>query len=261
MRLEKVKIKNIKSIKDSGVIYFNGKNPITILAGQNESGKTSFLKALKYFEEGSYDLFEEDDMRMDEIPRVECTFMLSAQELDNLMSVTNKELSDYIKSNGFTLVRSLWDEEHSLRYLNPKDFEVLVNEHNEKVKTEESVSSEDVGKASLTTFYPLSYFGNLRPKVIFYSSFLENNLPHVADTDDIKTNQAVLDFQEVYDISFSDLMVPEITDQKRRAEEKRVNKVAGDSLNKYWNQKIQNEVAEYKYAKSRPQHINCKLFY
>ena len=48
MKLKKFKIKNYKSIVDSGDCYLT--DTITILAGKNESGKTSILEALQDFD-------------------------------------------------------------------------------------------------------------------------------------------------------------------------------------------------------------------
>ena len=48
MKLEKFRIKNYKSIIDSGDCYLT--DTITIFAGKNESGKTSILEALEDFD-------------------------------------------------------------------------------------------------------------------------------------------------------------------------------------------------------------------
>ena len=48
MQLEKLRIKNYRSIVDSGDCYLVDKG-LTILAGKNESGKTSILEALESF--------------------------------------------------------------------------------------------------------------------------------------------------------------------------------------------------------------------
>ncbi len=48
MKISKVRIKNFRSIKDTGEIHFTDK--FFILAGQNESGKSSILEALDSFE-------------------------------------------------------------------------------------------------------------------------------------------------------------------------------------------------------------------
>ena len=48
MKLKKFRIKNFKSITDSGDCYLT--DTITILAGKNESRKTSILEALEDFD-------------------------------------------------------------------------------------------------------------------------------------------------------------------------------------------------------------------
>ena len=47
MRLIKFRIKNFKSIIDTG--YCSFASDLTILVGKNESGKTATLEALRYF--------------------------------------------------------------------------------------------------------------------------------------------------------------------------------------------------------------------
>ena len=47
-RMIKFRIKNYKSIKDSGDCYLS--KGITVLAGKNECGKTSILEALEDFD-------------------------------------------------------------------------------------------------------------------------------------------------------------------------------------------------------------------
>jgi predicted ATP-dependent endonuclease of OLD family len=51
MKIKAFRIKNYRSIKDSGTCYLSGDN-ITILAGKNESGKTAILEALEDFSVG-----------------------------------------------------------------------------------------------------------------------------------------------------------------------------------------------------------------
>lgn len=49
MRVTQIRIQNCKSVKDSGWVPIE--NDITTLLGRNESGKTSFLEAIRYFDE------------------------------------------------------------------------------------------------------------------------------------------------------------------------------------------------------------------
>jgi len=48
MKIDSFRIKNYRSIKDSGICFLSGDN-VTILAGLNESGKSSILEALEDF--------------------------------------------------------------------------------------------------------------------------------------------------------------------------------------------------------------------
>lgn len=57
MILKSFRIKNFRSIKDSGKCYLSPN--ITVLAGKNESGKTNVLEALEKLNKGLK--FEETD--------------------------------------------------------------------------------------------------------------------------------------------------------------------------------------------------------
>jgi predicted ATPase len=50
MKVQKVKTQNFQCIRDSGDIIFD--DHITVLVGENESGKSALLKALSYFNQG-----------------------------------------------------------------------------------------------------------------------------------------------------------------------------------------------------------------
>jgi predicted ATP-dependent endonuclease of OLD family len=135
MILGKVQIQNFKSIQDTGSVYLSKGDLVTILAGQNESGKTSFLSALRFFEEGSYDSFEDEDRRMDESPRIDCTFYLTEEEYVKLKTDTNEAIADYVKKNGFTFVRGETDGDdfESLKWINPDEFKTIVAEYDKSL--------------------------------------------------------------------------------------------------------------------------------
>jgi len=79
MNISAFQIKNYRSIVDSGKCYLSPDN-ITSLIGQNESGKTSVLEALRSFYEGQ---ITDDVLRSDQtFPEITCTFIL--EESDNL---------------------------------------------------------------------------------------------------------------------------------------------------------------------------------
>jgi len=249
-----VQIQNFKSIHDTGPVYLSKGDLVTILAGQNESGKTSFLRALRFFEEGAYESFEEEDRRMDEFPRVDCTFYLTASEYEQLKNDTNTAIADYIKKNGFTFVRGDVDEDdfEKIKWINPAGLESLVVAYHESLNATEE-GEEETGEVDsseveeVEEFSPIKYFRKMRPTMVFYSTFDNSNLPGKADKTEVETSQAIKDFETVYNIDFADLMSEETSDQKRASEEKRVEREAAESLNLYWNQVIANEQVEYEY--------------
>lgn len=111
MKLTAFRIKNFRSIVDS---TWNSLSPdnITSLIGQNESGKTSVLEALKSFYDG---LITDDILRSDlSMPEISCEFDVSDNQLNDifLKFKVPEIISNSIKeSKKIILVRS---------WLNPK---------------------------------------------------------------------------------------------------------------------------------------------
>lgn len=97
MRVEKVRIKNYKSIVDSGDCYLSS-DGLTILAGKNESGKTSFLEALKDFNYGQAIRESARPVSPSKTSKSECmseitvTFLLSENEIQEILSQTYSAL-------------------------------------------------------------------------------------------------------------------------------------------------------------------------
>lgn len=89
MKLKKFRIKNFKSIVDSGDCYLT--DTITILAGKNESGKTSILEALEDFDINQKIRESAKPIKSpDAIPEISITFIVEKSTL--------KEILDEIKS-------------------------------------------------------------------------------------------------------------------------------------------------------------------
>ncbi|MBS1801415.1 MAG: AAA family ATPase [Acidobacteria bacterium] len=84
MKITKFRIKNYKSIIDSGDCYFSDK--LTILAGKNESGKTSILEALEDFDEDRTLRDEAKPIEGDGIPQVSVSFALDAHEIGKILA-------------------------------------------------------------------------------------------------------------------------------------------------------------------------------
>ena len=83
MQVKDYKITNFRSIVDTGWRSFSSDN-VTVLIGQNESGKTSVLAALaKTF---SHNNISDDDKRIGEpLPKVYIRIKLAEEDIDSLV--------------------------------------------------------------------------------------------------------------------------------------------------------------------------------
>lgn len=112
MRLLAFRIKNFRSIVDSGLNNLSSDN-ITVLIGQNESGKTTVLEALRSFYNGA---LTDDMLRSDlSLPEVACLFEMDDDELRNLVSLRGvpPEMSDALRQDKKILVIRSWNEDKS----------------------------------------------------------------------------------------------------------------------------------------------------
>jgi len=94
--LKKVRIKNFNSIKNSDDIVFS--DSVYILAGQNESGKSSVLEAIQVYENDEFDedtLNFEEDSAGNHIQEVSCEYIVKDDFVDSLI----EELNDKFKKD------------------------------------------------------------------------------------------------------------------------------------------------------------------
>jgi len=107
MKIKAFHIRNYRSIVDSGNCFLSHDN-ITALIGQNESGKTSVLEALKSFYEGE---ITDDVLRSDQtFPEITCLFELEGIKLEQLINMNHipHELHDSLKDKQEILLSRKW---------------------------------------------------------------------------------------------------------------------------------------------------------
>ena len=93
MRLKAFRIRNFRSIVDTGWQNLSPDN-ITCLIGQNESGKTSLLEAMKVFYSG---IISEDVLRSDlSLPEVSCRFTIPKGWLITITDNPGTELKELL---------------------------------------------------------------------------------------------------------------------------------------------------------------------
>ena len=110
MQLVAFKIKNFRSIVDTGWHQLAHDN-ITSLIGQNESGKTSILEALKSFHDGK---LIEDMLRSDlSLPEVSCKFTFSFADVENRINKRrlSPEIRKLISAVEYISLTRVWEDD------------------------------------------------------------------------------------------------------------------------------------------------------
>ncbi len=110
MKLTKFRVRNYKSIIDSG--YCSFADDLTILIGKNESGKTAMLEALRDFGNNVRSMSDEVyplDGGSDD-PLVEVHLQLTNDEIQKIQEEAQVKLSDegleYIRQNGLSVTKN-----------------------------------------------------------------------------------------------------------------------------------------------------------
>jgi len=111
MKISAFQIRNYRSIVNTGICYLSYDN-ITSLIGQNESGKTSVLEALRSFYKGQ---ISDDVLRSDQsFPEITCVFELEAEKLEKMVDIVRipEEIREsLLKKTALTIVRK-WTDAH-----------------------------------------------------------------------------------------------------------------------------------------------------
>lgn len=141
MKLIKFRIKDYKSIQDSGWCWLA--SDLTILAGKNESGKSAVLEALHDFDKNksipadAVPLTDDDSK-----PEIEMCFNVETQMVDEIAQRTNMELNqdvrNYLSEHNVTIIKydfSSYRLDDNFRiFLNEKEFEACRQKIDETVE-------------------------------------------------------------------------------------------------------------------------------
>lgn len=238
MRLYSFNITNFKSIIDSGECKISPEDNLIILAGQNESGKTSILEALDFFANGPSKNFAKLHQRQRLIPTVECKFLLDKIDFTKLPeSITDDRVKKYFtKHSEVSLIRGNTETgSHDVIYLAQKTKDDLVNFLEQNKSTKNSPESDDP-TPNLIDLIEKWLVSNIK-SFILYESF-DHLLPGEMTIAEIEKYPAVRDFEKVFKVNFADLAIKD--GREIRREELRINTESSDDLNTYWKQKLED---------------------
>jgi len=136
MQLVAFKIRNFRSIVDTGWHQLAHDN-ITSLIGQNESGKTSILEALKAFHDGR---LIEDMLRSDlSLPEVSCKFSFLFSEVENHIDKRrlNPEIRKLIHSVENISITRVWEDDMDSHMEMGDELEEIFHERADQIRERE----------------------------------------------------------------------------------------------------------------------------
>jgi len=187
MKIKKFRIKNYKSIIDSGDCWLE--DNLTIFAGKNESGKTSILEALEDFDV-ECTLLENVIPLKDAkaIPEISITFSISTDEINGYYESINtaRNISDS-KERTITIIKTY-----------PDNYSV-TDESIELLALNKNNDGQELSPAILERWEQIY---NLIPNFILFRSF-EDAIPSQVSFNELKTNGFINDLERItgYDIS------------------------------------------------------------
>jgi predicted ATP-dependent endonuclease of OLD family len=143
MQLVAFRVQNFRSVVDTGWHKLAHDN-ITSLIGQNESGKTSILEALKAFHEGR---LIEDMLRSDlSLPEVSCRFNFKFSDLEN--RIDKKKLDPEVRKLISTLetisITRKWEDDMDSYMVMGDELQELYNESYDQIRKRELKTLESL---------------------------------------------------------------------------------------------------------------------
>lgn len=282
MKLKKFRIQNYCSITDSGVIEISDNDNVSVFAGQNESGKSSILRALYDFERGE---FEPDSMPFSTGQKptqiVSCTYKI--EQSDDIAEI----LSDIVVDNHELKVeegQKIFDENKLKRI---REFTVTKTNENGEIKTavddnsfkifqaaildkpKEAKEGEEVktneGEETKEKYIDITdeqnadvadLFWQAGPKIVFFDDFCDllPNKIFISAFKEKKTNtegyRAVRNLEKILKTDF--VKKDEEGDSVRRTKEDKENEILSVDFQKDWGQRIHGEnkvVVKYDFQK------------
>ncbi len=228
MKLISFRVKNYKSIKDSGECYLE-KN-ITIFAGKNGSGKSNILEALNKFSTCEFD-FEEDNYNYeDKCPIIQNKYHLSEEELKEIQDKFNIDVdneiiitldtndnenflyeidwkTDFVKiqNNNKKTIEKIIKETGDSKLIIANCYEDVLENYEENIKTTVKKVLETSGFIDIKILMDDvdDYIIKKIPQFV-YQKTIENELKSIITKESIKTNDFHKDISKLLEFNDSD---------------------------------------------------------
>lgn len=279
MKLKEFKIQHYRSVVDSGIIELSESDNVSVFAGQNESGKSSILRALYDFEK---EKFEEDSIPFSTgaIPKqsVSCTYLI--EKGDDFFNVLSKTFIDNyslaVEEGQKVLDRAKIEKLSSFTITKTKEadtVEVSIDEaafqifksailekpeeSAEEAETPANPTQEDAESAKeeqKEKFVDIddennsdiaNLFWSIGPKIVFFDDFCDLLPDRILVSDlqnkntSVKGYRAVKNLEKILNTDF--VTKDTENDSVRRTKEDEENNTVSVNFQKDWGQRIHGE--------------------
>lgn len=252
MKLLTFRIKGFKSITDSGECKLSENDNITVLAGQNEAGKSATLEALDFFRNGAGPDFVRLQKRQDmDSTVVSCKFKIEDTDIIQLNEqINNAQVASFIEQNlTFTATRNSEGGSTQEIVIDPDYYSTLIEDLNTltPIVAEDGVMPIDPAP---TVDETIKKFNEIlikaMPAVTLYRYFTDF-LPSEILVSEIPNNSAVRDFETVFSSNLTTLA--NISDPRQlETTRESLQQKATDDFNVSWSQKLSiTDETKYQY--------------
>jgi len=256
MKLKSFRVTCYKSIVDSGECRLSDYDNITVLAGQNESGKSSILQALRDYENGEIDA---DSLRDDgSTPAITCTYNDFQEDFKNDKLFENVQVTESIRKlvtgiKELKIVKSL-DKEGNVTISFDDEFKAEITKLLEKDNQEISKRNEEAKSGSVVKEEEVHWdlddtldeivqeLISYLPNIIFFDDFCDL-LPDQILISDIKSKnkeakglQAVKNVETILGADFTKL--DDLSDGRRETTQTTYHEAITADFNEKWKQRI-----------------------
>lgn len=276
MRLKSFKVENYRSVTDTGWVELSPRDNVSVFAGQNESGKSSILRALKDYEAGTFDETSSPFViTATPVQAVHCIYQVEPSDnfFDQLnenvmdeLGITEEEASVVLdrakidRIREFTLTRKKAEGTPEELILDNANFQILKSallkkttavelSETEQPASEPKAEAPNEPKAEetnpITASLAASIFWSCTPKIIFFDDFCDL-LPDKILISDLKAKdhkvkgyKAVRNLEKILKTDFTKKDSEQ--DPIRRTKESSENTTLSVDFQEDWGQRIHDE--------------------
>lgn len=191
MKLKKFRIKNYKSIVDSGDCYLT--DTVTILAGKNESGKTSILEALEDFDTEVEIRAEAKPIKQkDATPEVSITFEVDKNSLKEIFGEIG--IDKKFSNNVLVEIVKIFPNEYRISEKSKNELGIKDEAKQSKIRKEIEKSLQIIKKIrekypQIGSDVPESDFDNLPNFKTLITQFRDQTNPNLANITEEKEKE------------------------------------------------------------------------